>query len=46
MRLSPGLTLHWRERRTPWLKRVLFYVAMVMVPVVIFGLIFLVAKSH
>jgi eukaryotic-like serine/threonine-protein kinase len=36
----------WRHRRTPWLKRALFYFAMVMIPVVIFGLIFLVAKSH
>jgi eukaryotic-like serine/threonine-protein kinase len=35
----------WRHRKTPWLRRILFYVAMAMIPVVIFGLLLLVARS-
>jgi serine/threonine protein kinase len=34
----------WRERRSPRLKQVLFYVMLVMIPVVIFGLLLWVAK--
>jgi serine/threonine-protein kinase len=36
----------WKRRRTPWLKRVLFYLGMVMIPVVIFGLLLLIARKH
>lgn len=34
----------WKKRRTPWLKKILFYVAMALIPVVIFGLLVLVAR--
>ena len=34
----------WKIRRTPWLKRVLFYVAMALIPIVVFGLIILAAR--
>lgn len=34
----------WKKRRTPWLRKVLFYVAMALVPVIIFALLFLVAR--
>ena len=36
----------WKRRRTPWLKQILFYVGMVLIPVVIFGVLFLVARRH
>ncbi len=36
----------WKIRRTPWLKRILFYVAMALIPIVIFTLLFLVARHH
>lgn len=31
----------WRKRRQPWLRRVLFYIFLALIPVVIFGLMFL-----
>src|ERR1035438_4753935 len=34
----------WKERRTPWLKQVLFYIGMALIPVVIFGLVLFVAS--
>jgi eukaryotic-like serine/threonine-protein kinase len=34
----------WKKRRTPWLKRILFYVAMALIPIVIFALMFFVAR--
>jgi serine/threonine-protein kinase len=34
----------WKRRRTPWLRRILFYVAMALIPVVIFGLLLFVAR--
>jgi serine/threonine-protein kinase len=34
----------WRQRRTPWARRILFYVGLALIPVVIFGLLLLVAK--
>lgn len=34
----------WKIRRTPWARRVLFYVVLALIPVVIFGLLLLVAK--
>jgi serine/threonine-protein kinase len=36
---------NWTRRRTPWLKKILFYVAMALIPVVVFGLLLLVAKK-
>ena len=36
----------WKRRRTPWLKKVLFYLAMALIPVVIFGLLLLLARRH
>jgi serine/threonine protein kinase len=36
--------LDWKKRRTPWLKRILFYVAMALIPIVIFGLLYFVAR--
>ena len=35
--------LDWRRRRTPWMRRILFYVAMALIPVVVFGLLLWVA---
>jgi serine/threonine-protein kinase len=34
----------WKVRRTPLVKQILFYVAMALIPVVIFGLLLLIAK--
>ncbi len=34
----------WKIRRTPWLKRLLFYAAMALIPIVVFGLIILAAR--
>jgi eukaryotic-like serine/threonine-protein kinase len=34
----------WKTRRTPWVRRVLFYVMLALIPIVIFGLLLLVAK--
>jgi eukaryotic-like serine/threonine-protein kinase len=31
----------WKKRRTPWIRRILFYIMLIMIPVVIFGLMFL-----
>jgi hypothetical protein len=28
----------WKVRRTPWLRKILFYIMLIMIPVVIFGL--------
>jgi len=36
----------WKRRRTPWLKQVLFYISMALIPVFIFGVLFLVARRH
>src|SRR5712691_3884876 len=30
----------WKKRRTPWIRQILFYVMLAMIPVVIFGLLF------
>ena len=35
----------WKQRRTPWVKRILFYVGMAMIPVVIFGLLLVLARK-
>jgi serine/threonine protein kinase len=34
----------WRKRRTPWLRRILFYVMLAMIPMLIFALLFYVAR--
>jgi eukaryotic-like serine/threonine-protein kinase len=34
----------WKNRRTPWVRRILFYIMLVLIPIVIFGLLLLVAK--
>jgi eukaryotic-like serine/threonine-protein kinase len=34
----------WKKRRTPWVRKILFYLMLVMIPVVIFGLLLLFAK--
>jgi eukaryotic-like serine/threonine-protein kinase len=34
----------WKMRRTPWLRKILFYVFIALIPVVIFGLLFYFAK--
>ncbi|HEY1218384.1 MAG TPA: hypothetical protein VGF03_05555, partial [Bryobacteraceae bacterium] len=34
---------NWKDRRTPWRKKVLFYALMALIPIVIFGLLFYVA---
>lgn len=34
----------WKKRRKPWLRRVLFYAAMALIPVVVFGLLLYVAR--
>ena len=34
----------WKRRRTPWTRRILFYAMLALVPVVIFGLLLLVAR--
>jgi serine/threonine-protein kinase len=42
---SDRLELHeWEVRKTSWHKKVLFYVGLALVPIVIFGLLLLVAK--
>jgi serine/threonine-protein kinase len=35
---------NWKERRTPWLRRILFYIALALIPVVIFGLLVFIAR--
>ena len=38
---------NWKRRRSPWLRRILFYVMLALIPVVIFGLLLYVARhSH
>jgi serine/threonine-protein kinase len=34
----------WKRRRTPWARRILFYVMLALIPVVIFGLLLLLAR--
>ena len=35
---------NWKERRTPWAKKILFYVALALLPVVIFSLLLYLAR--
>lgn len=34
----------WKKRRTPWIRQVLFYIMLALIPVVIFGLLLFFAK--
>ena len=34
----------WRRRRTPWTRRILYYVMLAMIPIVIFALMFFLAR--
>ncbi len=34
----------WKKRRTPWVKQALFYAMLALIPVVIFGLMFYIAR--
>jgi serine/threonine-protein kinase len=34
----------WKQRRTPWTRRILFYLGLALIPVVIFALLLLVAR--
>jgi serine/threonine protein kinase len=35
----------WRKRRTPWLRKILFYIFLALIPIVIFGLMLLFVKK-
>jgi serine/threonine protein kinase len=35
---------NWKKRRTPWIRRVLFYIMLFLIPIAIFGLMLYVAK--
>ena len=35
---------NWKTRRTPWVRRILFYIMLAMIPIIVFGLLLLVAK--
>jgi eukaryotic-like serine/threonine-protein kinase len=40
--ISERPELHdWRKRRTPWVRQVLFYIMLALIPVVVFGLLYL-----
>jgi serine/threonine-protein kinase len=34
----------WKKRRTPWVRKILFYIMLAMIPIVIFGLLLYFAK--
>ena len=34
----------WKQRRTPWTRRILFYLMLALIPIVIFGLLLFVAR--
>ncbi|MGH9374914.1 MAG: serine/threonine-protein kinase [Terriglobia bacterium] len=36
----------WKKRRSPWLKTALFYLALALIPVIVFGLLLYVARSR
>ncbi|HEX9111581.1 MAG TPA: serine/threonine-protein kinase [Terriglobales bacterium] len=43
--ITERLEFHnWKDRRTPWAKKALFYVLMALIPIVIFGLLLYVAR--
>jgi serine/threonine-protein kinase len=35
----------WRNRRSPWPRRILFYVMLALIPILVFGLLLLVARQ-
>jgi len=35
---------NWKKRRTPWIRQVLFYIMLALIPIVVFGLMLWVAK--
>src|SRR5882762_1878871 len=35
---------NWRQRRTPWVRKILFYAMLAMIPVLVFALLFWVAR--
>jgi len=35
---------NWKVKRSPWLRRIAFYIAMALIPVVVFGLLLWVAR--
>jgi serine/threonine-protein kinase len=35
---------NWKKRRSPWARRILMYVALALIPVIIFGLLLYVAR--
>ena len=37
---------NWKKRRTPWLKQILFYIALALLPVAVFGTLWWIAKRH
>jgi eukaryotic-like serine/threonine-protein kinase len=37
---------NWKRRGQSWSKRILFYVAMALIPVAVFGLLYLIARKH
>jgi len=37
---------HWRKRRAPWVRRALFYLGLALIPIIIFSLLFLVARHN
>ena len=34
----------WKKRRTPWIRKVLFYIMLALIPVIVFGLMLFVAR--
>ena len=36
----------WKKRRTPWVKTILFYLMLVMIPIIVFGLLLYVARHR
>ena len=36
---------NWRKRRTPWLRKILFYIFLALIPIVIFGLMLFFVKK-
>jgi eukaryotic-like serine/threonine-protein kinase len=37
---------NWKKRRAPWMGHALFYLGMALIPVAVFGLLFLVLRKH
>jgi ABC-type phosphate transport system auxiliary subunit len=39
----PELT-NWKKRRSPWMRRIAMYIALALIPVIIFGVLLYVAR--